>query len=93
MHLNTIFVMTIIPSSDIVLLTGSLPNFTVSDLRLAQPGGPGPCIYIPQEEGAPVLPPGTGFPFGYLLRLRTMVEVFDPPPQRMFLCFKVKVTL
>jgi hypothetical protein len=24
---------------------------------------PGPRIYIPQEEGGPVIPPGTGFPF------------------------------
>jgi hypothetical protein len=28
-----------------------------------QPGGPGPSIYIPQEQGSPVIPPGTGFPF------------------------------
>jgi hypothetical protein len=27
-------------------------------LRLPQPGGPGPCIYIPQEQGGPVIPPG-----------------------------------
>jgi hypothetical protein len=33
----------------------------VSDLRLPQPRGPGPCIYIPQEQGGPVIPPGTGF--------------------------------
>jgi hypothetical protein len=25
--------------------------------------------YIPQEQGGPVLPPGTGFPFRVLLRL------------------------
>jgi hypothetical protein len=30
--------------------------FTVSDLR------PGACIYIPQEQGGPVIPPGTGYP-------------------------------
>jgi hypothetical protein len=29
------------------------PYFTVSDSRLSQPGGPGPCIYIPQEQGDP----------------------------------------
>jgi hypothetical protein len=29
-------------------------------LRLPQHEGPGPCIYIPQEEGGPVIPPGTG---------------------------------
>jgi hypothetical protein len=28
--------------------------FTVSVLRQ------GPCIYIPQEQGGPVIPPGTG---------------------------------
>jgi hypothetical protein len=39
---------------------GSWPYFTVSDLRLSQPGGPGPRIYIPQEQGGPVIPPGTG---------------------------------
>jgi hypothetical protein len=37
-------------------------HFTVSDLRLPQPGGPGPCIYIPQEQGGQVIPPGTGYP-------------------------------
>jgi hypothetical protein len=30
-------------------------------LRLPQPGGPGPHIYIPQEQGGPDIPPGTGF--------------------------------
>jgi hypothetical protein len=34
---------------------------TVSDSRHPQPGGPGPRIYIPQEQGGPVIPPGTGF--------------------------------
>jgi hypothetical protein len=29
-------------------------------LRLPQPGGPGSCIYFPQEQGSPVLPPGIG---------------------------------
>jgi hypothetical protein len=32
-------------------------------------GGPGPRIYIPQEEVGPVIPPRTGFPFRHLLRL------------------------
>jgi hypothetical protein len=26
-------------------------------------------VYIPQEQGGPVIPPGTGFPFQRLLRL------------------------
>jgi hypothetical protein len=30
----------------------SLPHFTVSDLRLPQPGGPGPGIYNPQTLGS-----------------------------------------
>jgi hypothetical protein len=29
----------------------SWPHFIVSDSRLPQPGGPGPCFYIPQENG------------------------------------------
>jgi hypothetical protein len=29
-------------------------------LSLPQPGGPGPRIYIPQEQGGPDIPPGTG---------------------------------
>jgi hypothetical protein len=28
--------------------------------RLSQPGGPGPCIYFPQEQGSPVIPPAIG---------------------------------
>jgi hypothetical protein len=32
-------------------------------LRLTQLGGPGPRIYIAQEQGGPVIPLGTGFPF------------------------------
>jgi hypothetical protein len=32
-------------------------------LRLPQLGGPGSRIYIPQEQGGPVIPLGTGFPF------------------------------
>jgi hypothetical protein len=31
--------------------------------RLPQPGEPVPRIYIPQEQGGPDIPPGTGFPF------------------------------
>jgi hypothetical protein len=29
-------------------------HILLSHLRLPQPGGPGPCIYIPQEQGGPV---------------------------------------
>jgi hypothetical protein len=44
-------------------------------LRLPQPGGPGPRIYIPQGQGGPVIPPGTGFP---LRRLCLKVAVMFP---------------
>jgi hypothetical protein len=32
----------------------------LSHLRLPQPGGRGSSIYIPQEQGGPVTPPGNG---------------------------------
>jgi hypothetical protein len=38
-------------------------HILLSHLRLLQPGGPGPRIYIPQEQGGPVISSGTGFPF------------------------------
>jgi hypothetical protein len=41
--------------------TGLVTIFTVSD-SILQPGGPGPRIYIPQEQGDPVTHPGTEFP-------------------------------
>jgi hypothetical protein len=49
-------------------------------LRLPQPGGPGPCIYIPQEQGGPVIPPGTGFPFRRLLQLAGLRRRYSNPP-------------
>jgi hypothetical protein len=36
-----------------------LGHILLFHLRLPQPGGPGPRIYIPQEQGDPVIPPGT----------------------------------
>jgi hypothetical protein len=38
----------------------SWPYFSVSDLRLTQPEEPGSRIYIPQQQGGPVIPSGTG---------------------------------
>jgi hypothetical protein len=35
-------------------------HILLSHLRLPEPGGPSPCIYIPQEQGGPLIPPGTG---------------------------------
>jgi hypothetical protein len=62
----------------------SWPHFTASDSRLHLPGGPGPCIYIPQEQDDPVIPPGTGFPFRCLLRLAGLRwRYWNPPPHGM----------
>jgi hypothetical protein len=38
----------------------SWPRFTVSGSRLPQTGGPGPRIYIPQEQGGPDIPQALG---------------------------------
>jgi hypothetical protein len=58
------------------------PHFTVSDSRLPQPGGPGPSIYIPQEQSGPVIPSGTGFPFLRFLRLAGLRWRYSTPPPR-----------
>jgi hypothetical protein len=55
--------------SQVQVLRDSLSYFTVSDSRLPQPGEPGPCIYVLQKQGGPVLHPSTGLPFRLLLRL------------------------
>jgi hypothetical protein len=49
-------------------------------LRLPQPGDPGPRIYIPQEQGDPVIPTDTGFPFRRLLRLARLRRRYSNPP-------------
>jgi hypothetical protein len=57
------------------------PHLTVSDLRLSQLGGPGPHICIPQEQGGPLIPSGTGFPFCRLLLLAGLRwRYLTPPP-------------
>jgi hypothetical protein len=45
------------------------PYFTVSHSTLHQPGGPGPSVHIPKEQGSSGIPPGIGFPFRRFLRL------------------------
>jgi hypothetical protein len=52
----------------------------LSHLRLSQPGGSGPRICIPQEQGGPVIPSGTGFPFCRLLRLPGLWWRYSNPP-------------
>jgi hypothetical protein len=52
----------------------------LSRLRLPQPGGPGSRIYIPEGQGGPVIPPGTGFPSLRLLRLSGLWWRYSNPP-------------
>jgi hypothetical protein len=40
-----------------------LQGRVVSPTPNPQPGGPGLCTYIPQRQGGPVIPPGSGYPF------------------------------
>jgi hypothetical protein len=72
----------------------SWPYFTVSDSRLLQPGGPGPHIYsdIPQEQGDPVIPPGTGFPSSRLLRPTGLRWRYSNPPDWTVAPFLFKKT-
>jgi hypothetical protein len=59
----------------------SWPRFTVPDSRQPQTWRQGPRAYIPQEQGGPVIPPGTGFPFRRLLRLHSLRwRYWNPPP-------------
>jgi hypothetical protein len=60
----------------------SWPYFTTSDSRLPQPGGSGPRIYISQEQGCPIIPPGTGFNFRRLLRLAGLRWRYSNQPPR-----------
>jgi hypothetical protein len=66
------------------VLQDSGPYLIVSNSRLPQPGGLGPHIYIPQEQGGPVIPPGTGFPFCRVLQLAGLRwRYMNPPPHRV----------
>jgi hypothetical protein len=47
-----------------------------------QPGGPDPCIYIPQEQGGLVMAPDIGFPFRRLLRLAGLRWRYSNRPPR-----------
>jgi hypothetical protein len=68
--------------SRVRVLRNPRPYFTVSDLRLHEPGGPGPSICTPQEQGGPVIPPGTAFHFHRLLRLAALRWRHSNLPQR-----------
>jgi hypothetical protein len=60
-------------------------HILLSHLRLPQLGGPGPRIYIPQEQGGQVINPGTEFSFCRLLRLAGLQWSYCNPPQQGFL--------
>jgi hypothetical protein len=53
-------------------------HILLSHLRLPQPGGSGSRIYIPQEQGGSVIPPGTGFPLCRLLRFTGLWWPWSP---------------
>jgi hypothetical protein len=55
-------------------------HILLSHLRLSQPGEPGPRIYILQEQGGPVIPPGTGFLFCRLRLAGQRWRYSNPPP-------------
>jgi hypothetical protein len=58
-------------SSPAQWVLGPIPTgfFIIFYCHRPRPGGPGARIYIPQEQGGPVIPPGTRFLFRRLLRL------------------------
>jgi hypothetical protein len=59
-------------------------HILLSHLRLPQPGGPGPCIYIHQKQCNQVILPGTGFHFRRLwTTCRAKAEVFYPASTRV----------
>jgi hypothetical protein len=68
----------------------------LSHLRVLQPGGPGSRIYIPQEQGDPVIPLGAGFPLCRVcplpypvpvIQYSLMTKVTDATEQTSFCCY------
>jgi hypothetical protein len=59
---------------------GTPDHILLSQIRDSQPRGPGTRIYIPQEQGGPVTPWGTVFPFRCLLRLAGLRWRHSNPP-------------
>jgi hypothetical protein len=58
-----------------------------------QPGGPSHCIYVPQWQGDPVMPPGTGFLFCRLLWLTGLWWKYSNPPPHGDMYFPVLLYL
>jgi hypothetical protein len=63
---------------------GSWPYFTVLDSKIPPPAGTRHRIYIPQEQGGPLISPGTGFSFHRLLRLAGLRWRCSNPPTHRF---------
>jgi hypothetical protein len=62
----------------------SEPHWSVSASRLPQPGGSRHYIYIPHEQGGPVIPPGLGLPFRCLVSLAGLRwRHSNAPPRRL----------
>jgi hypothetical protein len=55
-------------------------HILLSHLKFPQHRGPGSRIYIPQEQGGPVISPDTGFHFCRLLRLAGQRWRYSNPP-------------
>jgi hypothetical protein len=90
--------------SRVITPRDSWPYFTVSDSRLPQPEGPGPCIYISQKQGGPVIPQALGSLFvvpydsqgyggGIRTREHTWSSIRTPAPNLSSLSERVRVTL
>jgi hypothetical protein len=71
----------------------SWPHFTISDSRLPQSWGHGARIYIPQEQGGPVITPGTGFPLNRPLRLAGLRWKHLTPPLTHGLVSWIQISL
>jgi hypothetical protein len=63
----------------------SRPHFTVADSRLPQHAGRDSRIFISQEQGAPAITPGTGFPFLRYLRLAGLRWRYSTTPPHGFI--------
>jgi hypothetical protein len=60
---------------------GAHDHILLSQIRGSpHPGRLGPRIYIPQQQGCPVVPPGTGFPFRRFVRLTGLQWRHSIPP-------------
>jgi hypothetical protein len=70
----------------------SWPCLIVSDLKLRQPGGPGPRVYINQAQGGPLILPGTGFPFRRLLWLAEIRWRYSIQPSHR-IAFLITITI